>query len=86
MMMRALRFSLVVTAILGLVWVLSTSVWAQGFEPPTPLAVMLSAAGPDQLDAAAAGPNGSFYVAGFAADSVTGCSLCRCRQNDEEWS
>ena len=37
------------------------------FSVPAPFAVELSPDGPDQLHAAAAGPGGSFYVAGFAA-------------------
>ena len=37
------------------------------FVRPTPVAVPLSATGPDQLQAAAAGPAGSVYAAGFAA-------------------
>jgi uncharacterized delta-60 repeat protein len=41
------------------------------FTVPTPFAVPLSVAGPDQLQAAAPGPNGSFYAAGFAAQTVT---------------
>jgi hypothetical protein len=37
------------------------------FVRPTPVAVPLSATGPDQLQAAVAGPAGSVYAAGFAA-------------------
>jgi uncharacterized delta-60 repeat protein len=51
----------------------STSDWAPAaFAVPAPLAVALSATGPDQLQSAAAGPNGTFYAAGFAAASLTG--------------
>ena len=39
---------------------------------PTPFAVPLSAAGPDQLQSVAAGPDGTFYAAGFAAQTVAG--------------
>ncbi len=42
------------------------------FPKPTPFAVPLSAAGPDQLQALVAGPAGSFYAAGFAAETLTG--------------
>jgi uncharacterized delta-60 repeat protein len=41
------------------------------FVVPTPFAVPLSAAGPDQLQSAAPGPDGSFYAAGFAAQTTT---------------
>jgi uncharacterized delta-60 repeat protein len=40
------------------------------YVAPTPVAVPLSAGGPDQLMTAVAGPAGSYYVAGFAADGV----------------
>jgi uncharacterized delta-60 repeat protein len=43
--------------------------------PPTPVAIALSATGPDQLQSAVAGPNGSFYAAGFAAATATGTRL-----------
>lgn len=43
-----------------------------GFVTPTPFAVPLSAGGPDQLQSAAPGPNGTFYAAGFAAWTVSG--------------
>lgn len=42
------------------------------FEVPTPMAVALSTAGPDQLMSATAGPNGTFYAAGFSAPSAAG--------------
>ena len=42
------------------------------FPKPTPFAVPLSATGPDQLQALVAGPGGTFYAAGFAAETVTG--------------
>jgi uncharacterized delta-60 repeat protein len=45
------------------------------FVKPTPVHVPLSAAGPDQLMSITAGPNGSFYAAGFAAQTVTGAKL-----------
>jgi len=42
------------------------------FVPPTPFAVRLSAAGPDQLQAATAAPGGKFYAAGYAAATLAG--------------
>ena len=45
------------------------------FTKPTPFAVPLSAAGPDQLQSATAGPSGTFYAAGFAATTVAGAKL-----------
>ena len=39
---------------------------------PTPVAVPLSPAGPDQLMSLASGPSGTFYAAGFAAQTVSG--------------
>lgn len=42
------------------------------FTPPTPFAINLSATGPDQLQSAWPGPNGTFYAAGFAAATPTG--------------
>jgi uncharacterized delta-60 repeat protein len=45
---------------------------AASFVAPTAVAVPLAAAGPDQLMAAAAGPNNTFYAAGFAAQTVAG--------------
>jgi uncharacterized delta-60 repeat protein len=42
------------------------------FVPPTPFAMKLSAAGPDQLQAATAAPGGKFYAAGYAAATLTG--------------
>src|ERR1041384_2176498 len=41
------------------------------FTPPTPVAVGLSAAGPDQLQSGTAAPNGRFYAAGYAAETLT---------------
>lgn len=48
---------------------------AAPFVAPTPFAVPLSAAGPDQLQAAAPGPGGTFYAAGYAAQTVAGPRL-----------
>lgn len=48
---------------------------AAPFVAPTPFAVALSAAGPDQLQSAAAGPGGTFYAAGFAAQTLAGPRL-----------
>lgn len=45
------------------------------FTPPTPFAFNLSATGPDQITTAYAGPNGTFYAAGFAATTPTGDKL-----------
>jgi uncharacterized delta-60 repeat protein len=45
---------------------------AMPFTPPTPFAVALAAAGPDQLQSATAAPGGKFYAAGFAAQTLTG--------------
>ena len=45
---------------------------AMPFTPPTPFAVPLAAAGPDQLQSATAAPGGKFYAAGFAAQTLTG--------------
>src|SRR5829696_9188214 len=42
------------------------------FVVPTPFAVPLASAGPDQLMSVAAAPGGGFYAAGFAAQTVTG--------------
>lgn len=42
------------------------------FTVPTPFAVPLSMAGPDQLQSAAAAPDGRFYAAGFAGAATTG--------------
>lgn len=45
------------------------------FTAPTPIALPLSANGPDQLLTAAPGPNGTFYVAGWsAADTTAGAA------------
>ena len=44
----------------------------QPFVAPTPFSVPLATTGPDQLMAAAAGPNNTFYAAGFAAQAVAG--------------
>jgi hypothetical protein len=43
-----------------------------GFVVPTPFAVRLAAAGPDQLQSATAAPDGKFYAAGFAGEATTG--------------
>lgn len=43
-----------------------------GFDVPTPFAVRLAAAGPDQLQSATAAPDGKFYAAGFAGATTTG--------------
>ncbi|HVV82197.1 MAG TPA: hypothetical protein VHE35_03930 [Kofleriaceae bacterium] len=40
------------------------------YQRPVPVAVPLSAAGPDELLAAATGPDGTFYAAGFAAQAI----------------
>jgi uncharacterized delta-60 repeat protein len=40
------------------------------YVPPQPIAIGLSAGGPDQLHSAAVGPNDSFYLAGFRAEAV----------------
>jgi uncharacterized delta-60 repeat protein len=45
---------------------------ATPFVLPASLPMVLSAAGPDQLQSVAAGPDGSFYAAGFAASTVSG--------------
>jgi uncharacterized delta-60 repeat protein len=45
------------------------------YVPPTPIAVPLSAAGPDQLQAATAAPGNKFYAAGYAAATLTGPRL-----------
>ncbi len=45
------------------------------FVKPTPFAVALSTSGPDQLQSAAAGPSGTFYAAGFAAQTPTGAKF-----------
>lgn len=42
------------------------------YEKPTPIAVNISATGPDQIFAVAPGPNGSFYAAGHTAATPTG--------------
>jgi uncharacterized delta-60 repeat protein len=42
------------------------------YTPPTPFAVPLSAAGPDQLQSVTAGPDNTFIAAGFAAETVAG--------------
>lgn len=52
-----------------------TDVASKPFIKPTPFAIPLSAAGPDQLQSAAAGPNGTFYAAGYAAETVSGAKL-----------
>ncbi len=45
------------------------------FVPPTPVAVPLSAAGPDQLQSAVAAPGGGFYAAGFVGATIAGPRL-----------
>ena len=45
------------------------------FVVPTATAVPLSAAGPDQLQSAIAGPGGTFYAAGYAAATLAGPRL-----------
>ena len=42
------------------------------FMTPVPIGLPLSATGPDQVQAIKAGPNGSFYLAGFVAQLATG--------------
>jgi uncharacterized delta-60 repeat protein len=42
------------------------------FTLPTPIAVPLSAAGPDQLQSVTAAPGGRFYAAGYAGAALTG--------------
>ncbi len=48
---------------------------AAPFVAPTPFAVPLSTAGPDQLQSAVAAPGGGFYAAGFAAATLAGPRL-----------
>lgn len=48
---------------------------AEPFVPPTPIAVPLSALGPDQLQSVADAGGGSFVAAGFAAAAVGGPRL-----------
>ncbi|HUQ04053.1 MAG TPA: hypothetical protein VM261_16255 [Kofleriaceae bacterium] len=48
---------------------------APTFTAPTPVPVVLSPAGPDQLQSVTAGPNGTFYAAGFAAQTLAGAKL-----------
>jgi len=48
---------------------------APSFTPPTPFSFGLSAAGPDQMQAAWPGPNGTFYTAGFVATTLAGAKL-----------
>jgi uncharacterized delta-60 repeat protein len=45
------------------------------FVPPTPFAVALSGAGPDQLQSVTPAPGGGFLAAGFAAQTVGGPRL-----------
>ena len=45
---------------------------AAAFVPPAPFAIPISTAGPDLLMAAAPGPSGTFYAAGYASATVTG--------------
>lgn len=42
------------------------------FTPPPPYGPPISPNGPDQIQAVKAGPNGSWYLAGFAAQTPTG--------------
>lgn len=42
------------------------------FTKPVPIAIGLSSMGPDQLQSAATGPNGTFYAAGYAAATAMG--------------
>lgn len=42
------------------------------FVAPTPFSFRLSAAGPDQMQSAAPGPDGKFYAAGWAGATVAG--------------
>lgn len=46
-----------------------------GFVAPTPFSLAVSGAGPDLIMSAAAGPNGTFYVAGHAAATPTGAKM-----------
>lgn len=48
---------------------------APAYTPPTPFGFMLSTDGPDQMQAATAGPGGTFYAAGFASQSAAGDKL-----------
>ncbi len=48
---------------------------AKPFTKPTPFAVALSGTGPDQLQSVTAGPNGTFYAAGFVATTAAGPKL-----------
>lgn len=42
------------------------------FTRPVPIPIAMSGMGPDQLQSAAAGPNGTFYAAGYAAATAAG--------------
>ena len=42
------------------------------YTPPDPIAIPISATGPDQLQSVVAGPAGTFYAAGFSAPSAAG--------------
>ena len=42
------------------------------YTPPDPIAIPISAAGPDQLQSVVAGPAGTFYAAGFSAPTAAG--------------
>jgi uncharacterized lipoprotein NlpE involved in copper resistance len=44
------------------------------FVLPTAFSVPLSATGPDQLQAAVAGPNNTFFAVGYAAATPTGAA------------
>ncbi len=48
---------------------------ASMFVKPSPIAVVLSTGGPDQLMSVAPGPSGSFYAAGYAAATPTGAKM-----------
>ncbi|MEZ4296925.1 MAG: hypothetical protein R3B70_18305 [Polyangiaceae bacterium] len=46
-------------------------------RPPEPIAVGLSAAGPDQLQSATATGSDGFYAAGFSSDTVGGTRIVK---------
>lgn len=48
---------------------------ADPFVEPTPFALGLSSTGPDQIQSVTAGPNGTFYAAGYIAGSAAGPKL-----------
>jgi uncharacterized delta-60 repeat protein len=45
------------------------------WSPPAPFGMALAPAGPDQLMSVTAGPSGTFYAAGYAAQTVAGAKL-----------